>query len=374
MEELGRMDKREEEALLKAYSQTTGKSVAELRKILEQAKEEAKALGITNDNVIKGKFRRKIASLLISERTGRPPRKEPVTFKGFLLGADTVRDIKEQMRRKALKIYDAEGENAILEGYVDENGTPLDWRPTIKNRYGIEVDNPNYHKPIVGHQYVRDIFGIVQKEGDTEPKLFVMTLWGGFATSFTYRPFVPVEFRATIKSDNPYYILNMPRLEKGQKLFKTISMDIDCQDWIRRALKDRTYSLRDLSSAVKATRKAKDPWILVEGLVDSIDTEINPKTGNRTVMLSDPDIGMTEIVRVFIPKDFPLGFREFTRVLVFGKPKAWKREDETEERYSINGISIYPIPGQTVEIPIEEQTAAEAVILEEEEEGWDLWG
>lgn len=365
------MDKKVEEELLKTYSESTGKTIAKLRPLLERAKQEAKETGYPDsDNIIKVRFRRKVNAILFSERTGRTV-KEPTLFKGFLLGADAIRDIKESMRRRALRIFDEEGDNAKLEGYVDEAGIPIDWRPTIRNRRGEEIPNPDYHKPIIGHRYVRDIFGIVKKEGDKIPKLFQMTLWGGFASAFTFRPFVPIEFKSTIKSEGEYYILNTPRVQKGEKAFKAITMDINYEEWIREALKRRKYDLIDLEKAVNATKYAKDPWIIVEGIVDYIDPEINPKTGSRSITLIDVDSGMTETIRVFIPKDFPLAFREYSKVIIFGRPRVWRRDEDSEDRYSVNGISIFPIPGETIEAPVGIETVEE--VGEEEEEGWNLW-
>ena len=311
--------------------------------------------------------------MLFSERTGKTSiRKEPVVFKGFLLGADSIRDIKEQMRRKALRRFDEEGDNAKLEGYVDEANTPLDWRPTVRNRRGEEVDNPDYHKPIIGHRYVRDIFGIVMKDGDKTPRLFQMSLWEGFASKFTYRPFTPIEFKCTVKSEGHFYILNAPRVQKGEKAFKSITMEVDYDAWIRGALEERKYGLEDLEKAVNDTKNAKDPWIMVEGVVDYIDPEVNPKTGSRSITLADVDSGITDTFRVFIPKDFPLAFREYSKVIVFGRPRSWRRDEDTEDRYSINGISIWPVPGETIEAKVEVGKSAEGE-AESEEEGWDLW-
>lgn len=374
MEVEGKMDKKIEDVLLKTYAKSTGKTVADLKPLLEKAKEEAKDMGFPDsENIIKGRFRRKVNGMLFAERTGKPTtRKEPVTFKGFLLGADSMRDIKESMRRKALRRFDEEGDTAKLEGYIDDAGTPLDWRPTARNRRGEEVDNPDYHKPILGNRYVRDIFGIVTKEGVKTPKLFQMSLWEGFASKFTYRPFTPIEFRSTVKSEGHFYILNAPRVPKGEKAFKSITMEIDYEVWIREALEERKYGLDQLEKAVSDTKNAKDPWIMVEAVVDYIDSEVNPKTGSRSITLADVDSGMTDTFRVFIPKDFPLAFREYSKVLVFGRPRAWRRDEDTEDRYSLNGISIFPIPGETIEAKVEVGRPAEGE-TEAENEGWNLW-
>jgi len=369
------MEKKSEDTLLRTYVKSTGKTIEDLKPLLEKAKIEAKDMGFAgNDTIVKARFRKKISSMLYFERTGKTQtRKEPFIFKGFLLGADSIRDIRENQRRRAIRRYEEDPETAKLEGCADEQGTPLDSRPTVRSRRGEEVDNPNYHKPIIGNQYVRDIFGIVVKDGEKvpKPKLFQMSLWEGFATKFTYRPFTPIEFRSTIKSEGQFLILNAPRVEKGTSAFKNITMEIDCKDWIKTALKDREYDLDKLDLAVKATVKANDPWIIVKGIVDYIDSEVNPKTGSRSITLADVESGMTETVRVFIPKDFPLAFREYSKVLVFGRPRKWRRNEEDEYSYSMNGISIYPIPGETIEAKVESARSAEGETAEEE--GWNLW-
>jgi len=367
------MDKKSEDALLKTYAKSTGKTLEILRPLLEKAKQEAKDMGFADsENIIKARLRKKVSAMLFVEKTGKPmTRKEPVTFKGFLLGADGIRDLKEQMRRKALRYFDENGDTAKLEGFVDEQGQPTDWRTTIKNRRGEEIDNPDYHKPIIGNSYVRDIYGCVKKEGDKTPKLFCMSLWGAFASKFTYRPFTPIEFKCTVKSEGTHYLLNAPRVQKGEKAFKIITMDIDFKDWIEKACADRRYALLDLDKAVADNKSANDPWILVEGLVDFIDSEVNPKTGSRSITIADVESGMTDTIRVFLPRDFPLAFREYSKVLVFGKPRSWKRDEESDLMYSINGISVYPVPGETVEAKVESAKSAQGE--ETSEEGWNLW-
>jgi len=368
------MDKKSENALLKAYAKSTGKTEEILRPLLEKAKQEAKDMGFPDgENIIKARFRKKVSGMLFAERTGKPmTRKEPVAFKGFLLGADGIRDLKEQMRRKALRNYDENGDSAKLEGYVDEQGQPTDWRTTIRNRRGEEIDNPDFHKPIIGNSYVRDIYGVVQKDGDEIPKIFCMSLWGAFATKFTYRPFTPIEFKCTIKNEGAYFLLNAPRPSKGEKAFKPTTLEIDYEDWILKACEDRKYELSDMETAVKDNKSSNDPWILVEGIVDYIAPEVNLKTGSRSITIADVESGMTDTIRVFLPRDFPLAFREYSKVLVFGKPRAWKRDEESDLMYSLNGISVFPLPGQTVETKLEQGKSATGE-ESSEEEGWNLW-
>jgi len=373
MEVDGKMDKKAEEALLKSFVQSTGKTIEELRPLLEKAKQEAKeANQANNEDVIKGKFRRKIDSMLYFERTGQVlKRKEPVVFKGFLFGADRIRDLKENMRRRALREAEENFDEAKAAGYIDENGTPIDHRSTVKNRRGEEVDNPDFHKPIVGNQFVRDVFGIVKTENDKTPKLFVMSLWRGFASAFRYRPFTPIQFKCTIKTEGKYLVLNSPRLEKGEKLFKAITMPIDYEGWIRTAIGERKYELDDMDRAVKDTKSAIDPWVMLEGLVDNISPDINPKTDSRRIILADPDSGKLDVVYLNVPKDFPLAFREYSRVIALGRPSKWEREDESIG-YSLNAVGVYPLPGHIVEAKVE-IGGRSAAGEEETEEGWDIW-
>jgi hypothetical protein len=369
-----KLDKKAENALLNAFVKSTGKTAEELKPLLDKAIQEAKDMGYEgNQNIIEVRLRKKVSGMLYSEKTGKTfTKKEPYVFRGFLLGADALRDIRENMRRKALRIAEEDPETAKLQGIIDEQGTPLDARTTIRNRKGEEIDNPDYHKPLLGHQYVRDILGVVKKEGDKVPKLFTMSLWGGFAEKMTWRPFSPMEFSTTIKSEGQYYVLNSPRVAKGEKAFKMATMEIDYEDWVRKATKGRTYELTDLDNACKATKDASDPWIAVEGVVDNINPDINPKTGSRWITLADGRAGMIETVRVFLPKDFPIGFREYSRVIAIGRPRKWRRTEEEDYQFSLNGISVYPLPGQVMEAKLEKGASAEGLDTEETE-GWDLF-
>ena len=364
------MDKKQEEKLLRTWAKKTGKPIKELREMLEMAKEDAKNLGMeNNDNVILGRFSKKVRGRLYFEKKGTS-RREAVRFKGFLLGADRLRDLQDFRRQRCYREYSEDPEGAKLAGFVDEQGNPLDWRETIRNRKGQEVPNPNYHKPLIGHEYVRDVFGIAVREGETKPELFRLTLWRGYASKFSYRPFVPITFKALVRNTSVgYYQLDMSRQKDA--VMQTIKEELPIEDWIREVLKDRFYKLEDMEQAVKDCENASDPWILTEGTVDFIDTEVNPKTGSRSILITDIENGFADVVRVFIPKDFPLAFREYSKVLVFGRPRKWRRTEEDDYTYSINGISIYPIPGQTVEAKIEGPQPAETE--GEEEEGYNIF-
>jgi hypothetical protein len=106
----------------------------------------------------------------------------------------------------------------------------------------------------------------------------------------------------------------------------------------------------DFETTVKNTgRGCYDPWVAIEGDVDTIFHDVNPKTNSRSMVLTDFETAGGE-VRVFIPADLELGFRESSRVIVFGILRSWTRRDDPDTiNYSLNAMAVYGLPGQTVE-------------------------
>ena len=349
------------EQFLKKWAKKTGKSMKEMRELWKKQKELAAKSGITDERIVRIQLARKLRRLL----TGGGGR-EPGYFFGFILGCDRLVDLIELKKRRALNKWAEDPEEAKLLGLVDENGVPLDDRPTIKNRRGEEVPNPNYHKPLTGHLFTRSVFGIAKRENDPKPRLFRMKLWRAAAEKFRYKPFVPVRFLALVQQETPYFELTPSRHTK----FTVVDEEIDIEQWMRTALADRFYSFDKLEEAVQSCQNATDPWIMIEGDVDLIDTNINPKTGSRSILLADSESDYTWPIRVFLPQDFPLGFREYSRVLVFGRPRIWTRTEADEPRFSIEGYSVYPIiqpEGEVKEARPAEAEEAEEFIVEWEE-------
>jgi hypothetical protein len=364
------MDKVMEEKLLQIAAKISKAPKAELKKLLQEAIEDAERRGHKDDfQVIKGRLLRNVRYQKWIESGGSPrKRKEPVEFRGFLLGATKLEDTLDIKRRTALKRYRENPDNAILEGYVDEQGTPLDWKAT-KKKNGEEVDNPGYHKPITGHQYIKKLFGVVMKDGDKEPKFFVMTLWRGDATKTMYKPFVPISFAAMVNNDALFYDLNVAR----DTQFKTISEKFSYEDWIRKALKDRFTEFKDFEKAVNSCEKATDPWIALEGMVDYIDPTINEKMASRSLVVVDSDGNWDGKVKVYVPKDYELGFREYSEVIVVGKPRKWRKTEDDDYYFSIDAVAVFPIPNKIVKGEIFKPRSAQGETTASEEEGRNLW-
>ena len=81
-------------------------------------------------------------------------------IKGICIGFTERRDLIAIMKRIATSIWEKDPERAVAEGYTDEEGRPLDNRPTIMGR-----PNPNFGKPLPddAHAYIRQYFFITPK-------------------------------------------------------------------------------------------------------------------------------------------------------------------------------------------------------------------
>lgn len=330
---------------LTIWATKSKKSLEEIQKQWEQIKKDFEAAGVTNERIMKGKLVRNLRSQEWAASQGKT-KKEPVFFTGFILGADKLTDTFDWPRKVALTEYQRDPEMAKLQGLVDDAGTPLDQREEINN-FGKKIPNPNYHRPLTGTQYRRSLFGVALKEGDQVPKLFRMTLWRGTAETLKYQTFVPIKFMSTVRGENPFLDLNVSKETKFSVIKNPV---VPVEDWVKTALKDRMITWNDFESTTKNTGKGcYDPWVAIEGDVDTIFHEINPVTNSRSMVLTDFETAGGEL-KIFMPSDLELGFRESSRVIVFGILRKWfRRDDPVTPNFSLNAMSVYGIPGQTIE-------------------------
>lgn len=339
------------EAYLKKWAKQTGKTLEELEDIYEQAKERMERLGISEERAIRLAFRRKLRGAVFGKGKGK---RTPKEFFGFVYGASRLIDWDEIRRNKALKEYNLDPENAVLEGIVDESGNPLDNRETIYV-FGEKKDNPNFRKPLVGHSYDRKVYGIAKQEGDDEPKVFRLNLKGTTAKEFRMeKPFVPVRFLALVYGDpsNGWYELYPSKLTKFSEDKKE---KIDFEKWIRTAA--HVYKLEKLDQAYDNTKNAKDKWSFLEADLDYINPNVDEDRKQRNINIADDSIGL-KTYRVRIPEDFPITFSEFSRVIVMGEIQKYLRKDKSEG-VAIEGYGIFPLPGQSVKMPEKESFPAE---------------
>ncbi len=347
---------------MKKQAKETNKTLEELEEIWQRAKERMDRLGITDEKVIRKAFRRSLRGVVFGKSKGR---RTPQEFFGFVVGASRLMDWDEMRRQKAKREYEENRDDAVLSGIVDEAGNPLDDREKIW-KYGEQVDNPNFRKPLVGHAYERKIFGIAKKEGEEEPKIFRLNLRGKTAKDFKgWKPFVPVRFLGLIysKEGDEFFELYPCKLTKFQTDKKT---QIDFEQWIRTSA--HVYSLDKLDQAYNNSKDARDNWVFIEADLDYINPNIDEDRGQRSMNIADDSVGL-QTYRVRVPQDFPISFSEFSRVIVMGEIQKWLRKSDKSEAVSIEGYGIFPIPGKSVQMPEKQSFPAEG----ETEEPIILW-
>lgn len=351
----------EKEIYFKKWAKETGKTQEEIEEIWKGTEEKMRRLGLGEDErAIQGAFRRRLRGTIYGKLEKTKPTEE---FHGFVFGTSRLIDWDEVRRMKALREYSKDPQEAILVGLVDEAGNPLDDR-AYTYQFGRKVDNPNFRKPLVGHSYERKVFGLAVREGDREPKVFRLNLRGRTAKEFTnYQPFTPVRFLAKCYGDNTFYELYPIRVTK----FSTQKTEkIDCEKWMR--TNSHIYTLDKLEQAYTNSRDAVDKWTFLEADLDYIHPEIDEERQQRTLNLTDEKLGL-QVIRARIPVDFPIGFSEFSRLIVMGEVQRFNRKDGTEA-YIIEGYGAYALPGKTVKPPERDSHPAEG---EEREESIILW-
>jgi len=189
-----------------------------------------------------------------------------------------------------------------------------------------------------------------------------MNLRGKTAKEFRgWKPFTAVRFLALVYGDDDYYELYPSSLTK----FTTEeNSEIDFEQWIRTA--GHVYKLDKLDQAYQASRDAKDNWVFFEADVDYINPSVDEDRGTRSLNIADDSVGL-QTYRVRIPKDFPVTFSEFSRVLVMGEIQKWQRKDGQGDGVAIEGYGVYPLPGKSIQMPEKEsfpaEQAEEAIIL-----------
>lgn len=346
---------------LKKWAKKSGKTMEELEELWEQAVQAMKRVGLEEDErAVQGAFRRKLRGSVFGKKKGGSKR-TPQEFLGFVFGASRLIDWDEIRRQKALKRYNEDPQQAVLEGITDESGNPLDNREKMW-KFGEQVDNPNFRKPLVGHAYERKVLGIAKKEGDDTPQVFRLNLRGKTAAEFKgWKPFVAVRFLALCYNDKEWYELYPSKLTK----FTTEKKEkIDFEQWIRSA--GHVYKLDKIDQAFENTKDAKDNWTFIEADLDYIFPNVDEDRKQRSVNIADDAVGL-QTFRVRIPEDFPVIFSEFSRVIVMGVIQKFKRRDSSMAT-AIEGYGIFPIPGKSVEMPEKnglpaEPKAEEPIIL-----------
>jgi len=243
----------------------------------------------------------------------------------ILFGCTDVIDFVELMKRKAIALWEnpATREEAIENLLVTRDGVPLDPREQVDFQ-----PNPNFGRPFGedDHSYYRAFFGVCSR-GRTltdDLKFFRLNINGENALEIDYALWQPVQFRGNIRKKNPYPFLDLNAIRSQPVEFRSIDLPqipdiaecLEFSEWPPR----RVAEIPDLWDRYYADKKDQNLPILLEANVLSISREISEKTGNRFLLLDDPDLDFdAPALRCFLPGHLEINFTLDSRVIFVGK-------------------------------------------------------
>ena len=330
---------------LNELSKSTGYKVEELRVLLEKIHKRYKSQFPTEkDEVLAERSIKELEMRLKKLRIFGAL----IEFEGVILGGTNPIDQMKNVRAIALQKWEEDPQKAVMEGYTDSEGNPLDWR----KEFSTGRANPNYGKPIT-EQWVRRVYGLARrKEEGGDLKFFRMQIAGDLAKQVEIKYLKPVEFLAVDRSaGSDAKILN---LASGQKLsFNYKDENINVIKLIDDFSKDIFVPFSKIPEWWEQNKTLFDPLFLTKADVIAISPNVSA-SGNRVIEIDDYSEAETTIpMRTIVKDEFLDGVTIGSRVYVFGSCAALPTlsGDGTETTIMAHSlIPIQPIKLETNEI------------------------
>lgn len=350
------------EEKLKRLSEATGHPLSELKKQYKELKEK-----------YKDKPERVAWNMLMCKVRKRPEpqrrRAEIGNFIGFLVGDPGLRDVAEEMRRRAERVVETFGIDVAIErGLVNKDGVPLDTRPRVFGR-----PNPNYNKPLDEKVHIRShrLYLLVREAGKEKFELaHLQTNDNRLALAWCSLPFYTwVTFPALIQAhDASGYHLTGSTGQSTLTVFKQVKCPLDIYTVYKDYFEKRSIPIGQVEKYHEATKDAWDRWVSVYGVVAYLNVERETLFGIPGLLI-DPDVGYEEEHQVpfYLPEHIGINFDVPSEVWLFGRTRRRKaRDPETGELVDRNVVidvyGVYPNPEYAVK--------AEEAVGEEELKGF----
>lgn len=340
-----------------------GELSKETKKLLDElAVKCSKKLGVTTESVMKHfqddlvKVKKQLPSLDARLQEARAfvatqsyykqeLRSPSVFFDGVVLGVSEPFDMVAKQRMEARKLFQEDPKKAIVDGYTDADGNPLD----IKELRGDGQPNRNFGKKLPDTDNLQNIVGIC-REAETKPwRWFNMQFNDALAGKVPVPMYTPVKFRANPKQTqndpndvglNPYSRIEFTKVDvKGFDLLATIK-EVPGANRVHVEL----GSLPEWY-APRAGLAIPKRMVLVEADVQHINADPNQKTGNKMIVLSDTTLPEDhEGVTAWLPEHLhPLiNFGSGSRVMAIGTVQQTNFQER--EGYLLNLWGIYADP------------------------------
>jgi len=282
---------------LQEWSQKLGVPVETLQGMVNQAKQKLIQLYPNRDDA----FYTKRALRLVALQYAKQLRSPAVTLVGVVFAVGPKVDTTSAMANMARQLWADPNTRAqaIADGIVTEDGTPLDTRREL----APGRKNPNYGKPLQPF-YQRNALGIFKKFGETQKKLTVMTLRQEKA-DLELPLNKPIQLRMNVREESDYMMVcTSSRATEVQP-----SNDPDFAGWTP----EKTMQMLD-SAPFKVSpleldeyyEKHKDERIvfaLIEGDLITVD-ETPTSTGNYRCELGDLEADIAALpTSMFVPAD-----------------------------------------------------------------------
>jgi hypothetical protein len=298
-------------------------------------------------------------------------RSPAVGFEGMVFAASDKRDLVANLKKSAMAVYIDNPHEAIEKGLTNDEGIPLDPRPT----WSTGRENPGFGKPFPEHSWIRTVYGIALKSSEQgEPKFFTMTLNGDVAANDNISMYTPVKFRAIDKSSegDAQYALNASMYTKFENADLSLPKPMDL---ISKFCNNMTLDMNKLDEYHATNKTNYNRMVIIKGNVSTLHLEPN-SIGNKKMIIESENsfedldaIGTT----CWIPAHINLDFAEKSKVIVIGSTsQGFKYENgqKTEELgdVMINTYGVYAIPEYKVSVEVEELTEDNVIIPEKTED------
>jgi hypothetical protein len=272
-------------------------------------------------------------------------RSPAVFFEGVVLGASEPFDMVAKRRSEARKLFVEDPKKAIVEGYTDEKGTPLDSKET----YGDGSANRNFGKPLPETDMLQNIIGICREKPGAAFRMFIMQFGDNLAGKVNIPMFVPTKFRANpkAKQGDPDELALNPYSKIEFTLFKVEGFNLlEVLPTIKGLNKMHT-ELGEIEAfhAKRESLPMPKRLMITEADIQHIAGEPNQKTGNIMIVLSDPSLPEdSEGITCWLPETLHqlIDFGAGSRVLVLGTTQ--KSNFQEKENHLMNLWGIYADP------------------------------
>ena len=285
---------------------------------------------------------------------------------GVFVGVGPAMDVTARQREQALEILRTDPERAYREGWVNENGEPIDMRKTLPNGR----PNPFYGR-VLQPTFIRQSVFLGRPATGGSIKLGILHHFRDQAMKIPPLG-TPVRFLANLRADEANrYILNTSVATEYEPIKMAEFPSID-QQTICNLLLNAPSEFRCNCSELEDWHNEHADDVrricIVEGQAVFVRRAPLP-TGNYFFVLEDETIMDIEGegIMVWVHKDLEkqLEFGAGSRVVVIGRTvlgPGFDREtrtiDRSQQRIMINAFGIWPEPEFL--IPVEEETVIEA--------------